>query len=195
MKNLICRVHIPVYVEDQDQFEMVGVDQEDVLENLTGFDRDNEEVVWDIDIETGTIQNWNGKEVGLFDKLRDEGSYELIYDGNAIASFINDYVPDFLCIGEECYGDYIALSVNADGTINDWNYEKCPEQCYEFFGVITLDTLKKYGGLLEYYQHEYDPYEEGGQILRPNSILVSKSGKVIELKYLIEDFIYENKNN
>ena len=189
MKNLICRVHIPVYAEDQDQFEMVGVDQEDVLENLTGFDRDNEEVVWDIDIETGTIQNWNGKEVGLYDKLRDEGTYELIYDDNVIAQYEHEYVPDFLCIGTEGYNDYIALSINEDGSIKDWNYYLCHVYCYEYFGVITPKDIKKYGSLLEYYQHNYDPYEEGRQILRPNSILLSKSGKVIELKNLIEDFI------
>lgn len=192
MERLICRVHIPVWVEDQDQFEMAGVDQEDVLENLAGFDRDDEKVVWDIDIETGTIQNWNGKEVNLYDKLCDEGTFELIYDGNVIAQYENEYVPDFLCIGDSGYGDYIALSINADGTINDWNYYLCPAYCYEFFGVITPKDIEKYGSLLEYYQHNYDPYEEGRQILRPNSILLSKSGKVIELKNLIEEFIKNN---
>jgi hypothetical protein len=192
MENLILRVHIPVWVEDQDQFEMVGVDQEDVLENLAGFDRDNEKVVWDIDIETGTIQNWNGKEVNLFDKLCDEGTFELIYDGNVIAQYEHEYVPDFLCIGTEGYGDYIALSINEDGIIKDWNYYRCPTYCYEFFGVITPKDIEKYGSLLEYYQHNYDPYEEGKQVFRPNSIILAKNGTVSRLDMLIEDFIKNN---
>lgn len=192
MKNLICKVHIPVYVEDQDQFEMVGVDQEDVLENLTGFDRDNEEVVWDIDIETGTIQNWNGKEVGLYDKLRDEGTYELIYGEDVIAQYDHEYVPDFLCIGEECYGDYIALSVNADGSINDWHYTDAPAECYKYFGVITAKDIEDYNGILGYYEYNYDPYEEGKQVLRPNTIILAKNGMVARLDNLIEYFIKNN---
>lgn len=193
--KLFFRLHIPVWSEDQDQFEMVGVDQEDVLENLTGYNKDNEEVVWDIDIKTGVVQNWNGKEVGLYDKLCDSGTYELVYDNKVIHS-IDGYVPDFCCIGEEGYGDYISMSVNSDGSINDWNYEKCTDKCLKFFGVITFEELDQCGGMIEYFKEnfQFDEYDENKQVLCPNTILLSKDGEFIKLSELIEKFIgYERE--
>lgn len=189
-KKLFFKLHIPVWSEDQDQFEMVGVDQEDVLENLTGYNKDNEEVVWDIDIKTGVIQNWNGKEVGLYDKLRDEGTYELVCNGKVICS-IDGYVPDFCCIGEDGYGDYISMTVNSDGSINDWNYEKCADKCLKFFGVITFEDLEQCGGMTEYFKKnfQFEEYDENKQVLCPNTILLNKDGEFIKLSELIEKFI------
>jgi hypothetical protein len=42
-------------------------------------------------------------------------------DFKDVAKWSGDYVPnDFLCVGDNGYGDYIILTVGADGKIKDW---------------------------------------------------------------------------
>lgn len=72
-----------------------------------------------IENETGIIQNW---EKGIFAKLYykvcDQCTIALDAPENTIQE--SDYVPDWLSIEDEGFGDYIMLNIDGDGKINNW---------------------------------------------------------------------------
>lgn len=72
-----------------------------------------------VDVETGRIQDWNKSgEFSLCDKVRDEGTYELLSPSGFVVGRIEDnYVPNRLIPGE--YGDYIELQIK-DGVVMNW---------------------------------------------------------------------------
>jgi hypothetical protein len=76
-----------------------------------------------IDIDSGQITNWTkGVVADIHYKVCDAGSYYLKdSEGNTLLSIDNDYVPSILCPSENGYGDYIIMTVNADGMIQDWD--------------------------------------------------------------------------
>lgn len=77
-----------------------------------------------IDMETGQIQRWpQGTTADIHYKVCDAGKYWIVDDeGRMTARWKGDYVPDdALCFGGKGYGDYIILTVNADGRIEGWN--------------------------------------------------------------------------
>ena len=55
-------------------------------------------------------------------KVCDQGEYWLLDDDSErVARWAGFYVPDeFLCHGDEGYGDYIIFKVGADGRIEGW---------------------------------------------------------------------------
>lgn len=73
-----------------------------------------------IDIEEKRVVDWpKGKELDLYIKVADQGTYVLRdSDGEAVASRVDDYVPNALLPGE--YGDYLHLDIDADGVIKNW---------------------------------------------------------------------------
>ena len=75
----------------------------------------------DIDIETGEIIGWP-KEVKAKVHYKVCDCCGIKYDGLEYS----EYVPDFLSIDDEGYGDYIILSIE-DGKIVDWDAEACRE--------------------------------------------------------------------
>ena len=75
----------------------------------------------DIDIETGEIIGWP-KDVKAKVHYKVCDCCGIKYDGIDY----NEYVPDFLSIDEEGYGDYIILTIE-DGKIVDWDEESCRE--------------------------------------------------------------------
>lgn len=77
-----------------------------------------------VDVETGRIQDWNRSgEFSLCDKVRDQGTYELLSpSGSVVGRIEENYVPNRLVPGE--YGDYIELQIK-DGVITNW--PKSPE--------------------------------------------------------------------
>ena len=72
-----------------------------------------------IDIEQGKIINWQqGVVADIHYKVCDDGCYFLTDENDKILAHIfNGYVPEILSIGDEGYGDYIILKVDADGKI------------------------------------------------------------------------------
>jgi hypothetical protein len=136
--NIIFRLHIPYWNEDEHPFTITGMDAEDTLQHITGYKKGSDEIVWDIDIENGVVLNWNGQKVDVFDKLRDGGTYELVDNGEVI-SHKNGYVPDFLYIGYGSgFGDYLQLSVDASGAIIGWD-ETHANDCLAMFGIFKAD--------------------------------------------------------
>lgn len=89
------------------------------------IDVGKEETIWNpiIELKTGKIKNWTiGKTADIHYKICDSGEYWLA-DSNEVklAKYKGYYVPDFLSINDDGYGDYIIMSIDADGMIKDWN--------------------------------------------------------------------------
>lgn len=187
---LTLRVHIPCWSEDEHPFTIEGCETEDTLKRVTGYSPDFEKVVWDIDLENGTVMNWNGEEVDMFDKLRDEGVYELYY-GETLVCKKEGYVPEFLYIGEGCgYGDYIQMSVEKDGHIKEWNDRI--NDCLDYFGAANSKIIDEDGGFHQWFERvSREKYEDGEeeQVLTPETVFISKSGNAMELSEIILNFL------
>lgn len=76
-----------------------------------------------IDLIDGRVKYWpEGMEVSTYYKVCDQGVYWLLDDnGNRIAKWKGYYVPDeFLCHGDNGYGDYIILDIDGYGGIANY---------------------------------------------------------------------------
>lgn len=77
-----------------------------------------------IELSTGRILDWpEGVEADIHYKVCDAGYYWLLDESKKrIAKWKGDYVPnDFLCVGDNGYGDYIIFKVGGDGLIIGWD--------------------------------------------------------------------------
>ena len=75
-----------------------------------------------IDLENGVIINWpKGVKVHVFYKVCDDFECT-VYDEyyNEVLHY-EGYVPDFMAIEEEGYGDYIDMIIDENGCIQNWN--------------------------------------------------------------------------
>lgn len=75
-----------------------------------------------IDLENGVIINWpKGVKVHVFYKVCDDFECT-VYDEyyNEVLHY-EGYVPDFMAIEEEGYGDYIDMIIDENGCIQKWN--------------------------------------------------------------------------
>ena len=79
-----------------------------------------------IRLEDGWIVNWpEGTAADIHYKVCDQGEYWLRDEEKRIAKWSGYYVPnDFLCHGDQGYGDYIIFKVDESGLIQGW---KVPE--------------------------------------------------------------------
>lgn len=76
-----------------------------------------------IDLEAGRIESWPAGTTALIQyKVRDEGLYWLTdAKGQRLAKWHGYYVPNaFLCHGDNGFGDYIILDVDAAGLIKGY---------------------------------------------------------------------------
>lgn len=76
-----------------------------------------------IRLADGYIIGWpEGTTASIHYKVADQGEYWLTDESQErIAKWKGDYVPDeFLCHGDQGYGDYIIFKVGADGKIAGW---------------------------------------------------------------------------
>jgi len=104
-----------------------------------------------INPETGKVENYaGGKEIRMHFKVCDECSYQITervanginpYDAydNVILEQDEDYVPDFLSIDDKGYGDYVEITLQADGTIKDWDPK-------EFERWVVKESARVNGG-------------------------------------------------
>lgn len=99
---------------------------------VCGYDPVYKAVVWDIDFNTGIVGNWNGQEVEADYKVVDGGEYVLEIDGKCVEDIEDEYVPVFLSIDNEGYGDYIHLTIGKDGKIDGWD-DNVKQQVVEWF--------------------------------------------------------------
>lgn len=77
-----------------------------------------------IDIDTGRILNWEtGKSAYLHYKVCDDGKYTICTEDDKDVFHIDGYVvPPFMSPGGNGYVDYIYMTINSDGYIQDWNF-------------------------------------------------------------------------
>lgn len=78
-----------------------------------------------INIDTGRIMNWErGKTASVHSKVVDCCGWVLCDDkGKTIAAESDGYVPKTLCPAHNGYGDYIIMEIDADGVIQNWNFD------------------------------------------------------------------------
>lgn len=97
-----------------------GVEDED---GSLIFGKDGEEWKVRINLSDGIIEGWpHGTEANIHYKVCDAGEYWLSDDyGKRVAKWKDHYVPgDYLCHGDNGYGDYIIMSIDSDGSIIDY---------------------------------------------------------------------------
>lgn len=77
----------------------------------------------EIELETGKIINWPiGTSAEIHYKVVDNGQYFLKDEANrAVASILDNYVPQILSPGDNGYGDYIIMDIDENGIIQNWN--------------------------------------------------------------------------
>ncbi len=84
-----------------------------------------------IRLADGKIEGWpEGTTANVHYKVCDQGEYWLADEaGERIAKWRGYYVPDeFLCHGDDGFGDYIILTICADGVIQNWTTPEISDQ-------------------------------------------------------------------
>jgi hypothetical protein len=77
-----------------------------------------------IDMLTGKIENWpEGTTADIHYKVCDDGDYELLDENRNVVRSIDGYVIDMMCPEGEGYGDYVIMTIAADGTIANWKVD------------------------------------------------------------------------
>ena len=78
-----------------------------------------------ININTGKIINWDAPiKCHVFAKVCDEFKCNIKgLNGEDLITY-EGYVPSFMAIEDEGYGDYIDMIVEEDGTIKDWYFSQ-----------------------------------------------------------------------
>ena len=75
-----------------------------------------------IDLENGIIINWpKGLTVHVFQKVCDDFECTVYDEYDNEVLHYEGYVPDFMAIEEEGYGDYINMIIDENGCIQKWN--------------------------------------------------------------------------
>lgn len=85
-----------------------------------------------IRLSDGVVMDWpTGTTADIHFKVCDAGEYWLLDEHRQrIAKWGGYYVPDdFLCHGDEGYGDYIILTIASDGAITGWKLPKIEWAC------------------------------------------------------------------
>ena len=83
-----------------------------------------------IDLDEGKVVNWKeGFRISTWFKVCDDGEYVFLDENmneviNITKEYEQYYVPDFLEIGDEGYGDYVYLDIDGDGNIKDFDTMK-----------------------------------------------------------------------
>lgn len=93
-----------------------------------------------IDLNEGKVLNWpQGFCLKAYYKVCDDGEY-IFFDenwNNAInitKEYGQYYVPDFLAIEDNGYGDYVCINIDGDGNIE--NFAKMKEEIEEYFNNL-----------------------------------------------------------
>ena len=75
-----------------------------------------------IDLENGVIINWpKGVKVHVYYKVCDDFECTVYDEYDNEVLHYEGYVPDFMAIEEEGYGDYIDMIIDENGCIQNWN--------------------------------------------------------------------------
>ena len=76
-----------------------------------------------IDLATGRIINWKqGVRASISYKVVDEFECYITDADDKIVTRYEGYVPSFMAITDEGYGDYVYLEIDENGMIADWSF-------------------------------------------------------------------------
>ena len=76
-----------------------------------------------IDLATGKIINWKqGVRASISYKVVDEFECYITDADDKIVTKYEGYVPSFMAITDEGYGDYVYLEIDENGMIADWSF-------------------------------------------------------------------------
>lgn len=122
--KLIINVYAHVRYWQDSKINGVYDDPEDPQMPCVAGADDDKYWVPKIEADTGLILNWTPcVEASINYKVCDE--CELTFTkGDAVVSKYDGYVPDFLCLKEEGYGDYIIMDIDSNGYIKNWDKVK-----------------------------------------------------------------------
>lgn len=77
-----------------------------------------------IEIETGTILGWpEGTTASVHYKICDAGKYTLLDADRKKIVTIDGYVPDIMSPGGRGYGDYVIMTIDGTGKIENWSVD------------------------------------------------------------------------
>lgn len=77
-----------------------------------------------IDLATGKIEGWpEGTTADIHYKVYDDGLYQLLDADRNVVAERNGYVIKMMCPEGGGYGDYVIMTVGADGTIAKWKVD------------------------------------------------------------------------
>ena len=102
------------------------------------FKGGDSEIVWDLDIKQGCIKGWDDRPVEIYFKVVDSGIYSLLKGNKVVETKKYEYVPKFLQIDENGYGDYFAITIDSKGFIKNWGDEQIQE-VFTFFNGENND--------------------------------------------------------
>lgn len=121
---------IPVSIEDF-EFEETDKDTLNKFFETDIFSREKEDkydtINVMIDVDTKKLVGWleTNDIVSIFAKVRDEGIYRYYdKDKNVVLEKENEYVPDFLQVEEDGFGDYLNMTITKEGVIEKFNIDK-----------------------------------------------------------------------
>lgn len=128
--------------EDPDGESLMETNRYITGKNTEEFRGEPKEIVWDLDIKTGVIRGvedgvskpWESGEVYIGFKVVDMGNYILMGNGREIFRKDYEYVPEFLQIEENGWGDYIEIVIEKDGKVRGWG-DLRKRQVFSFFHV------------------------------------------------------------
>lgn len=81
--------------------------------------------VLEINVDNGQILNWvKGNTACTHYKVCDDGEYTLFDENKNVIKKISSYVPDCFAIDDSGYGDYVLMTIDENGFIQDWGIDQ-----------------------------------------------------------------------
>ena len=102
-------------------------EEDNILYKMPFLKQEGKYTYWKplIDVNTGNIINWpTGVSAKICYKVVDEFACDLIDDNNSLIFRYDGYVPSFMAIDDNGYGDYIYLTITKDGHIEGWTFDE-----------------------------------------------------------------------
>lgn len=78
-----------------------------------------------IELSNGKIEDWPvGNTANILYKTCDDNTFTFLDENKEVVCEYDGYVPSFLCIGDEGFGDYISFKISDDGHIEKFKFNE-----------------------------------------------------------------------
>ena len=110
----------PRYFEDAEVNGVMETEENPTMPMVVDNGKEKRFII-SIDVKEGRIVGWPaGVDAVTYYKICDDGTYTFMDVFGSTLKEINSYVPDFLAIFDEGFGDYMYLDIDENGYIKDW---------------------------------------------------------------------------